>query len=212
MPNGDQMKRIVLTLALLAFAVPAFAQGRSVDVTGYFAWVDLSGDGVIDDDGNDYRLGSFDADTGYGGAVNLFLTRRLSAEISLTEVKPEGRIQYGDTTVVGELDMLPITGMLQYHFNPEGRLDVWVSGGVAYLMFDEFESDDLGSIDVESVDLDDDYGSVWGAGVSFNLAGGLAVVADAKYVLSSNTITTTVGDAEIELNPLILSAGVQIQF
>jgi outer membrane protein len=183
-----------------------------VDVTGYLAWVDLSGDGVIDDDGNEYSLGSFDADTGYGGALNIFITRRLSAEISLTEVKPEGRLQFGGTTVVGELDMLPITGMLQYHFNPEGRLDVYVSGGVAYLMFDEFKSDDLGSIDIGSVDLEDDYGSVWGAGVSFGIFGGLAVVADAKYVLSSNTITTTVGDAEIEMNPLIVSAGVQIQF
>lgn len=206
------MKRIVLAIGLLALAAPAFAQGRSIDVTGYFAWVDLSGDGLIDKDGNDYNLGSFESDTGYGGAVNLFLTRRLSAEISLTEVKPEGRIQYGDQTVVGELDMLPVTGMLQYHFNPEGRIDVWVSGGVAYLMFDEFESDDLGSIDIEKVDLDDDYGSVWGVGVSFGLVGGLAAFADAKYVLSSNTVTTTVGDAEIELDPLILSVGVQIQF
>jgi outer membrane protein len=206
------MKRIILITAILALALPAAAQGRSVDVTGYLAWVDLSGDGVIDDDGNEYSLGSFDADTGYGGALNIFITRRLSAEISLTEVKPEGRLQFGGTTVVGELDMLPITGMLQYHFNPEGRLDVYVSGGVAYLMFDEFKSDDLGSIDIGSVDLEDDYGSVWGAGVSFGIFGGLAVVADAKYVLSSNTITTTVGDAEIEMNPLIVSAGVQIQF
>jgi outer membrane protein W len=206
------VKTIVLSLALLALAFPAFAQGRSVDLTGYIAWVDLSGDGLIEREGDDYDLGSFEADTGYGGAINLFLTRRLSAEISLTEVKPEGRIQYGETTVVGELDMLPITGMLQYHFNPEGRFDLWVSGGVAYLMFDEFESDDLGSIDVGSVDLDDDYGSVWGLGASFGLAGGLAVVADAKYVLSSNTISTSVGDAEIELNPLIITAGVQIQF
>ncbi|MGK2856339.1 MAG: OmpW/AlkL family protein [Thermoanaerobaculia bacterium] len=206
------MKNIVLAVAFLALAMPAFGQGRSVDLTGYFAWVDLSGDGLIDNDGNDYSLGSFDSDTGYGGAVNLFLTRRLSAEISLTEVKPEGRIQYGGQTVVGELDMLPITGMLQYHFNPEGRVDFWVSGGVAYLMFDEFEGDDLGSIDIGNVDLDDDYGSVWGVGVSFGLVGGLAAVADAKYVLSSNTITTTVGDAEIDLNPLILSVGVQIQF
>lgn len=206
------MKKIVLSFALLALSLPLLAQGRSVDVTGYIAWVDLSGDGLIDDSGNDYNLGSFDADTGYGGALNIFITRRLSAEISLTEVKPEGRIQYGDATVVGELDMLPVTGMIQYHFNPEGRFDVYVSGGVAYLMFDEFQSDDLGSIDIESVDLEDDYGSVWGAGVSFGIVGGLAVVADAKYVLSSNTITTTVGDAEIELNPLIISAGVQIQF
>ncbi|MBI2215031.1 MAG: outer membrane beta-barrel protein [Acidobacteria bacterium] len=206
------MKKIVLMLALMAFTLPVLAQGRSVDLTGFMAWVDLSGDGVIERDGDDYSLGSFDADTGYGGALNIFLTRRLSAEISLTEVKPEGRIQFGATTVVGELDMLPITGMLQYHFNPEGRVDVWVSGGVAYLMFDEFHSDDLGSIDVESVDLEDDYGSVWGAGLSIGIAGGLAIVADAKYVLSSNTITTTVGDAEIELNPLMVTAGLQIQF
>jgi len=206
------MKKIVLLLLLTALALPGFAQGRSIDVTGYMAWVDLSGDGLITDAGGDYNLGSFDADTGYGGAVNLFMTRRLSAEISLTEVKPEGRIQYGGTTVVGELDMLPITGMIQYHFNPEGRVDAYVSGGVAYLMFDDFQSDDLGSIDLGKVDLEDDYGSVWGAGMSFRLAGGFAVVADAKYVLSSNTITTTVGDATIELNPLILSAGVQIQF
>lgn len=206
------MKKLALALVVACLAVPALAQGRSVDLTGYVAWVDLSGDGLIAGDGGDYDLGSFDADTGYGGAINLFLTRRLSAEIALTEVKPEGRIQFGGETVVGELDMLPITGVLQYHFNPEGRVDFWVSGGVAYLMFDEFEGDDLGSIDIDDVDIDDDYGSVWGVGASFNLAGGLAIVGDAKYVLSSNTITTSVGDAEIELNPLIVTAGLQIQF
>ncbi len=206
------MKKIALALVLMAFASPALTQGRSVDLSGYFAWVDVNGDSVISNDSGNYSLGSFDADTGYGGALNIFITRRLSAEIAMTQVKPEGRIQYGSGTAVGTLDMLPVTGMLQYHFNPEGRTDFYVSGGIAYVLFDEFKSNDLGALGIESIDFEDDYGSVWGAGVSFGLGGGFAVVGDAKYVLTSNTITTTVGDAKIELNPLILSAGLQIQF
>lgn len=207
------MNKIALALALLAFAAPAFAQGRSVDVTAHFAWVDLNGDDlIIEDPDGDYTLGSFESDTGYGGAINIFITRRLSAEIAMTEVKPEGRVQFGGETAVGELDMLPITGMLQYHFNPEGKFDFYVGGGVAYVLFDEFKSDDIGDLGVDQIDIDDDYGSVWGVGASFGLAGGLAVVGDAKYVLSSNTVTTTVGDAEIDVHPLILTVGVQIQF
>ncbi len=207
------MKKIVLAFAFFALAAPAFAQGRSVDVTAHFAWVDLSGDDlVVEDPDGDYSLGSFDSDTGYGGAVNLFITRRLSAEIALTEVKPEGRIQFGGGTAVGELDMLPITGMLQYHFNPEGNLDFYVGGGVAYVLFDEFKSDDLGDLGIDKIDFENDYGTVWGAGMSFGLAGGLAVVADAKYVPTDNSVTTNVGDATVELSPLILTAGVQIRF
>ena len=153
----------------------------------------------------------FDGDQGYGLGINFFITGRLSAEITASEVKPESRVQFADGTAVGELDMLPITGVIQYHFKPDGKFDPYIGAGVAYLIFDEFSSKDP-NLDVSDVDIRNDYGAVLNVGFSYEFGYGFAVIGDAKYVPSSNEITTNIGDAKVDLNPLILSAGLMIRF
>jgi outer membrane protein W len=53
---------------------------------------------------------------------------------------------------------------------------------------------------------------VFNAGLSFELGLGIAVFGDVKYVPVENKITTSVGEDELEFNPLIVSAGVAIRF
>jgi outer membrane protein len=203
------MKKTLLAALVLLLATPLLAQGRSVDVMGFATYVDLSGGDVIL--GNDASSLNFDTDQGYGLGINVFLTRRLSAEITASEIKPDGRVSSGGTIVDTQLDMLPITGVLQYHFNPEGKLDPYVGMGVAYLIFDEFSSKDP-SLDLSDVDIRNDYGAVFNAGLTFEFGFGFAVMGDIKYVPVENTITTTIGDTKIDLNPLIVSAGVAVRF
>jgi outer membrane protein len=203
------MKKTLLAALVLLLATPLLAQGRSVDVMGFATYVDLSGGDVIL--GNDASSLNFDTDQGYGLGINVFLTRRLSAEITASEIKPDGRVSSGGTIVDTQLDMLPITGVLQYHFNPEGKLDPYVGMGVAYLIFDEFSSKDP-SLDLSDVDIRNDYGAVFNAGLTFEFGFGFAVMGDIKYVPVENTITTTIGETKIDLNPLIVSAGVAVRF
>ncbi len=206
------MKRILIAILVLAVSSPLLAQGRSVDASLFMTWVDLSGSAVIEQASAGDATIDFKSDTGFGAAINIFVARRLSAEFALSQVKPEGRIQYGAGTAVGQLDMLPITGVAQYHFNPDGRIDPYVGVGVAYLIFRDFNSHELESVGIRNIDFRNDYGMVYAAGLTWNLAGGIALLADAKYVPTSNEITADIGTGTVELNPLIVSAGVSIKF
>jgi len=203
------MKKILLAILILLIATPLFAQGRSVDVLGFATYVDLSGGDVIL--GGDSANLSFDTDQGYGLGINLFLTRRLSAEIAASEIKPSGRVSSGGELVETELDMLPITAVAQYHFNPEGKLDPYVGMGIAYIIFDNFSSKDP-DIDFSDVDIRNDYGAVFNAGISFEFGFGFSIMGDIKYVPVENKITTTVGETKLDFNPLILSAGLAVRF
>jgi len=160
------MKKLLPALLLFLATTPLFAQGRSLDVMGFITYVDLSGGDVIL--GEDSANLSFDTDQGYGLGVNFFITRRLSAELTASEIKPEGRVSSGDGYVDTELDMLPITAVAQYHFNPEGKLDPYVGMGIAYIIFDEFSSKDP-NVDFSGVDVRNDYGAVFNAGLSYEI-------------------------------------------
>lgn len=204
------MKKTLLALLLVLVATPLLAQGRSIDVMGFVTYVDLSGGDVILGNEGGANL-NFDTDQGYGVGINVFLTRRLSAEIAASEIKPDGRVSSNGQIVDTQLDMLPITGVIQYHFNPEGKLDPYVGMGVAYLLFDKFSSRDP-DLDLSNVDIRNDYGAVFNAGLTFEFGFGFAVMGDIKYVPIENKITTTVGETKIDLNPLIISAGVAVRF
>lgn len=203
------MKKTLLFALLTIVATPLLAQGRSVDVMGFATYVDLSGGDVIL--GDDSANLNFDTDQGFGLGINLFLTRRLSAEFTASEIKPDGRLSSGDQIVDTQLDMLPITAVAQYHFNPEGRLDPYVGMGIAYIIFDEFTSKDP-DVDFSDVDVRNDYGAVFNAGLSFEFGFGFSVMGDIKYVPVENKITTTVGETKFDFNPLIISAGLAVRF
>lgn len=203
------MKKMLLALLMMIAATPVLAQGRSVDVMGFATYVDLSGGDVIL--GDDSANLNFDTDQGFGLGINIFLTRRLSAEFTASEIKPDGRVSSGDQMVDTQLDMLPITAVAQYHFNPEGRLDPYVGMGIAYIIFDEFTSKDP-DVDFSDVDVRNDYGAVFNAGLSFEFGFGFSVMGDIKYVPVENKITTTVGETKFDFNPLIISAGLAVRF
>lgn len=203
------MKKMLLVMLALAVTAPLFGQGRSVDVMGFANWVDLSGgDVILGEESGDLN---FDTDQGYGLGINIFLTRRLSAEITASEIKPEGRVSSNGQIVETELDMLPITAVAQYHFNPEGKHDPYVGMGIAYIIFDEFSSKDP-SLDLSGVDIRNDYGAVFNAGLTFEFGFGFSVMGDIKYVPVENKITTSVGETTFDFNPLIVSAGVAVRF
>ncbi len=214
--------KVFSTLAMvLLFSFPALAEERSVDVTGWYNWIDPSGDSTFDRDADDFGL-EFDSETGFGAAVNIFWGKRISTELAVNLFEPEATLRSDNPAIPvfsgGSLEMMPITGTLQFHFNPEGRVDPYIGAGVAYVLFDNLDnSEDLDDIDVDSIDFDDDYGFVANAGVSFDITPNFAINLDAKYVpvKSSATAVFTSGpgqNVDVEINPFILGAGLQFQF
>lgn len=218
------MKKLVFlfSLTLLAIAVPLQAQDRSVDVTGFVTWVDISGDNRIDNGFDDPFDLEFDSDTGFGASVNVFWSNRISTEFAASTVSSD--VTFNPATgglpgfLAGDLEMIPITAVLQYHFAPNSRIDPYVGGGAAYVLFDELDGgDDVDDVDFEKIDFDDDAGFVVNAGVDFGLTDNFAINLDAKYVPVSSSATavfaTGPGQAfDIEVNPLIVSAGARFKF
>lgn len=217
------MKRIVLFFAVLLMfaAAPAAAQSRSVDLIGYASWVDLSGDATLEDaDGLDDLDVDFEGDMGYGIGINVFLGNRLSAEFAGSVVNVEVNAANGAVSpfLAGDLEMIPLTGTLQFHFAPNSRIDPYIGAGVAYVLFDEVEGgEDLENVDIDAIEFEDDYGFVANAGIDIGLTDMIALNADAKYVPVESSARARFASgfgqfADIEVNPMILSAGLRLRF
>lgn len=217
------MKRLTLVLALLALSLPL--QARSLDITARYGWIDLSGDSTIentDPENIDDLDIEFDSETGYGLAVNLFIGNRLSLEASAYRFEPEAAATSDNPMIVagslGSLEVIPITAVLQLHLLPNSTFDPYVGAGVGYVLFDDIENqEDLENIEIERIDPADDYGLVFNLGFSWDLMPGLALNVDGKYmpVESGATVVFLSGPAQetnFEVNPLILSAGLSLQF
>lgn len=217
------MKRAFGILLVAVFgSVPAFAQGRVVDVMAHASWVDVSGEGAIDFDQLDDPLVSFDADQGWGLGANLFIGGRFSLEIAAATVNPEVSIDPVNSPIpgfaAGDMQMIPITGVAQFHFAPNGAFDPYVGFGVAYVLFDDVDDPrNLDDVEIRSIDFDDDYGTVINAGLTFAVTRAIGINLDAKYVPTDAKarvrFTDGAGDElEIDINPLILSAGIRVMF
>jgi outer membrane protein len=205
---------MTVVIALFA-AAPATAQTRFFDVTAYYALVDPQGDNrpglnAVDE----FEL---DSSSGFGLGVNAFFTDRIALELAAYAFESEVTVRprLVSPFPVRDLDMMPITATLRYHFNPEGRFDVYLGAGAAYVLFGDL--DDFSGSDLRSIDLDDDVGFVVNAGASFDITPRLAVVGDIKYVpveASASAVFASAPDQtfDIKVNPLIVGLGLSYQF
>lgn len=221
----------LLSAVMLLMAVPTFAQTRSVDISAFATWVDPQGDTLtVDDDEGDFDVDTnFDSDQGFGAAINVFWGNRISSEFAASVVEPEGSFNDEEGNIgLGGLEMIPITATLQFHLAPNATFDPYIGAGVAYVLFDEadIDFDDADEeINVRAIDFDDDYGFVLNAGANVSF-GALGLYLDAKYVpVESSVSAVFAGDdgddddddetadfGEVEVNPLMLSAGLSFRF
>lgn len=219
------MKRSLLFFALAAmFAIPSFAQHRNFDLTPFVTWVDISGDSVVQgppSTTDEFRV-RFKSDIGYGVNANIFWGDHLSTEFGAAVVKPRLSSDPSNSSIpasaVGDLQMIPITGTLQWHFSPNGFIDPYIGGGVAYVLFDDVDNGrDLSNTDLNKINFKDDMGFVVNAGLGIRLSNSLGINLDGKYVPvhSKATAEFASGPAQgqkIDVNPLMLSAGLRWSF
>ena len=220
------MKRfnvVLASLLLVAAAVPAFAQSRTFEVSGYVNRVDPNGDGAFSGPQaiDDINV-NFDAATGYGIALNIFWGDRISTEFAGSSVEPDVAFRSSNPALPaltrGQLKMIPITAVLQYHFIPNGPIDPYIGAGAAYVLFDDVNNfGDLNDVHFRSVDFKDDAGFVINGGASVRLTRNLALYLDGKYVpVKSNAKATVVtgpnSEAKIDINPLMFAGGLTLRF
>jgi len=192
------------------------AQSRAFDLTGSVVWADPSGDGSFDDLATPQDI-DFDSSMGWGLDADIFLGDRLSLDIaaSKTELEPSLTPIGGIAATGGDIDMIPITGIIRFHFVPNGVVDPYIGGGAAYVLL---EDADEGLSGLDSIDFDDDVGFVVNAGLGIRLGSRWGLNVDAKYVpLETNATATVIGgtgesEGKIDISPIIVSAGVSLRF
>lgn len=202
---------------LLLLAPPAFAD-RTVDLTGFVTWVDPNSEGTFDspDDQIDVDLGD---EMGYGASVNIFWTDRISTEFAVSQIDSSFGLnarQRAVNVVGSNIDMIPVTGVLQFHFAPNGVIDPYIGAGAAYIVFGDVTGDNAGNLAIDDIDSDD-LGLVINAGLGIRLGERFGLVGDVKYVPVGSSARGVLNDdngteTNIEINPIIVSAGLQIRF
>lgn len=205
-------------LGILLFALllaPAVVHAQ-VDLTLVASRLDVTGTTEFDDD-----LGAvfeFEEGSGYGASVNVFWSPRFSSELAGYRLESDAALRLGGDIPfelgVEDVELTPITLALQWHFARDAFLSPYVGIGLAYVMIDDLTSDDFDDIGIGRVEVDDKAGFVANAGLGLRFTDRLGVVLDAKYI-PLEAASRSVGEAEevdLELNPLIVSAGVRLRF
>ncbi|HKR62865.1 MAG TPA: OmpW family outer membrane protein [Thermoanaerobaculia bacterium] len=210
------MRLLVPAVLALSLVLPASAQSRFFDLTGSVVWVDPSNSGSFEDLADPATI-DFDGDTGYGAAANIFFSDRFSLEVAIARVSTGTTVRRrAVANPGGDLEMMPVTGVVQWHLLPHAMIDPYIGAGAAYVLFDDVS--DNGVSGLQRIDFEDDAGLAVNAGVGIRLGNRFGIVLDGKYVpLESNARATVLGtgqtsESKVDISPIILSAGVSLRF
>lgn len=160
--------------------------------------------------------------------VSYYFTKNIAAELILAVGTRHDVAIKGDalSTVgnqgLGSVNLLPPTLTVQWHFNPDQKIDPYLGAGINYTnMLDRNLKINRGALAGSKIKLDaDSWGWALQAGVDVNLNDGWLINADVKYV----TINTDVqlknplaGGAwtkidDLDINPWVIGFGIGKKF
>jgi outer membrane protein len=214
--------RIAVVLTCIT-AVPLVAADRTFDLTGWAAWVDPNSTDTFKSTPTQQLKLDFDGRLGYGIGANIFFGNHISAAFDIVQVRPKAIVRSravgGRSFSTTGTRMTPLTGVLQWHFAPDGFLDPYLGAGVAYVLFED--TNVFGNPDVGQINFKDDAGLALNAGVSLRISRHLALTADGKYVplkAAANAVYVP-GHLPIvpvvvntKINPVIFSGGLSLRF
>jgi outer membrane protein len=212
------MKYVIPAVLALFFVAPVFAQNnRAFDITANVVWLDPTNEGSIEDLDDPADI-EFDGNLGYGISANIFFGNHLSAEFAIAKVDADTNItrRRAVGATGGNLDIMPLTAVLQWHFAPNGLIDPYIGAGAAYVLFDDFDANGVSGVD--SIDFKDDAGLAINAGVGIRLGNRFGIVGDVKYVpLESNAKAVVAGtnqtaEGKVDISPIIVSGGLSLRF
>lgn len=145
-----------------------------------------------------------------------FFTDNISAELlccmARHDVVAKGTA-LGDVNL-GKISHFPPTLTLKYHFNTEQKLQPYLGAGINYTLFFDDKVPSGGA--VTSVDYDPSFGGALQAGVDYKLDDHWSLNADVRKVWINSDVTIMAGatrvDADVDINPLIVTLGAGYRF
>lgn len=115
------------------------------------------------------------------------------------------------TVDLGKISHFPPTVTLKYHFNTEQKFQPYVGAGVNYTTFFD---DDPGA--VTSIEYDDSFGGALQAGFDYKLDDHWSINADIRKIWINTDVTIMAGttriDADVDVNPYVLTVGTGYRF
>ncbi len=195
------MKKTMLALAVAAAFSPQFVFAEEGDWVVRLRAVNVSPN-------EDSRLGKTVNNLGLGNLmtpsselkvdsntipeldISYYFTKHLAAELILAlGTKHDVKVSGDSAGVIGnqnlgEVNLLPPTLTLQWHFNPDQTFDPYVGVGVNYTrMLDRNLKFKSGATAGEKIKIESDsWGMAFQAGVDINLKDGWLLNADVKYI------------------------------
>ncbi len=198
--------RITVFCLVALCSAPVFAQSGELGL-----WVAASQVGDTRDDEANLE---FDNGLGFGVSLNNYFGN-LSVEVGATALSQSGEISSDafEDIDAGDLDIIPITATLQFHFLKESGFSPYIGGGAAYILADDLDSDEF--IEVGPIEIEDEFTWVLQAGANINLSPSFAIGLDAKYISYTPGAAPEENredELDLDLNPLIFSAGVKFRW
>lgn len=199
------IKRTLIALSLLLLPLTAAAQSNEF---GVFISTSQFDDSEITDD-----LGSidveFDEDMGYGVLYNRFWFGGFSTEFAYQRLGADLTLSFEDVVEGStELDLDILSATAQLHFARGSMISPYIGGGVAYI------SGEAGSIDadeLEAADLENEVDFLANAGLNLGFRS-FVIFVDGKYVMYEARGEGDSDEDALDVNPLIISAGVKFRF
>ncbi len=200
----------LLALAALGLSTPAAAQFPS----------EISFLGTLPTTKDDTEVNlatSLKFDSGRGGGVALGgRFGFVGVELSAFYLRFDGMTRVNGTDVLdlGALDLVPISVVASFHPLKESIVDPWIGVGGAYVIGRDLMSDDLDTAGIGDVELKSKAALVANIGVAVKFSSKVAIVVDGRYIPLEMDSTPVNGGVtqKLELNPLLLSAGLRVSF
>ncbi|PKP78540.1 MAG: OmpW family protein [Alphaproteobacteria bacterium HGW-Alphaproteobacteria-3] len=161
------------------------------------------------------------ASTSIGGDVNVsndwvpeidftyFVTDNIALELIAATTNHD--VSHTAGIDLGEVNLLPPTLTLQYHFMPKERLSPYIGAGLNYTFF--YDEDAPGGA-VTSINYDNNIGYALQAGVDYAVADNWYLNLDVKKIFLSTDVSINGGaiTADVDLDPWVVGFGVGYRF
>ncbi len=206
-----------LFVVLLFLSVPLFAQDapdvqdRNIELTIWASQVDMQGDTGFP---GGFALESTDG-RGLGVSVNRGINRWFSVEGSVFGIRSDTELEFENASLdLGSVDLVPFTLGAQVHLLGDSRFDPYVGAGAAYVIADDLNSNDLDTLGLGRIELEDQVTYYVNAGIGVRIAGGFGLTLDGRQIQyePSSRSTATGVEQDLDLSPRLLSIGLRLRF